>query len=57
MSIGGARNVAGALSRKALSISKVVVVNNMTLDGVIQAPAQPDEDTLGGFTHGGWPRQ
>jgi dihydrofolate reductase len=33
---------------------KVVVVNNITLDGVMQAPARPDEDTRGGFAHGGW---
>ncbi len=33
---------------------KVVVVNNVTLDGVMQAPARPDEDTRGGFTQGGW---
>jgi dihydrofolate reductase len=35
-------------------MSKVIVVNNMTLDGVIQAPGRPDEDTRGGFDHGGW---
>lgn len=26
----------------------------MTLDGVIQSPARPDEDTRGSFSHGGW---
>src|SRR5947209_6003885 len=26
----------------------------MTLDGVIQAPARPEEDTRGDFAHGGW---
>jgi dihydrofolate reductase len=35
-------------------MSKVVVVNNVTLDGVMQAPARPDEDRRGGFARGGW---
>ncbi len=33
---------------------KVVVNMNLTLDGVMQAPGRPDEDTRGGFEHGGW---
>jgi len=36
---------------------KIVVVNNLTLDGVMQAPGRPDEDTRGGFSHGGWASQ
>lgn len=32
----------------------VVVVEWMTLDGVVQAPGRPDEDRDGGFEHGGW---
>jgi dihydrofolate reductase len=35
-------------------MSKVVVFNSITLDGVMQAPARPDEDTRGGFKYGGW---
>jgi dihydrofolate reductase len=35
-------------------MSKVVVVESVTLDGVMQAPGRPDEDTRGGFEHGGW---
>jgi dihydrofolate reductase len=33
---------------------KIVVTTSVTLDGVMQAPARPDEDRRGGFEHGGW---
>jgi dihydrofolate reductase len=33
---------------------KIVVSEFMSLDGVIQAPGGPEEDTDGGFAHGGW---
>ena len=33
---------------------RVVVFMSVTLDGVIQAPARPDEDVRGGFERGGW---
>jgi len=33
---------------------KVIVIEFITLDGVIQAGGGPEEDTSGGFAHGGW---
>jgi hypothetical protein len=35
-------------------MGRVVVINHLTLDGVLQAPGRPDEDTRDGFAHGGW---
>jgi len=35
-------------------MSKIVVVENLSLDGVMQAPGRADEDLRGGFEHGGW---
>ncbi|MFZ5879535.1 MAG: dihydrofolate reductase family protein [Chloroflexota bacterium] len=33
---------------------KLMALEHISLDGVIQAPGGPDEDTSGGFAHGGW---
>jgi len=45
----------GATSKwKETGVRKVIVSEWMSLDGVVQAPAYADEDTSGGFEHGGW---
>lgn len=33
---------------------KIIVLEHISLDGVIQGPGGPEEDTSGGFTRGGW---
>jgi dihydrofolate reductase len=35
-------------------MGKVIVIEHVTLDGVMQAPGHPDEDPRDGFQHGGW---
>lgn len=35
-------------------MGKVIVIEHLTLDGVMQAPGHPDEDPRDGFEHGGW---
>ena len=35
-------------------MAEITVTNHVTLDGVMQAPGRPDEDTRGNFAHGGW---
>lgn len=38
-------------------MGNLIVVENISLDGVMQAPGRPDEDTRDGFEHGGWAAQ
>ena len=33
---------------------KIIVLSMITLDGVMQAPGTPEEDTSGDFKYGGW---
>lgn len=35
-------------------MGKVVAIEHVTLDGVMQGPARPDEDSRDGFEYGGW---
>jgi dihydrofolate reductase len=36
---------------------RIVISEFISLDGVVQAPGGPKEDTDGGFAHGGWSHQ
>ena len=40
--------------RLQVDMRKIVVLEHISLDGVIQGPGGADEDPSGGFTHGGW---
>jgi len=39
---------------KQQNMREIIVLSFISLDGVMQAPGGPDEDTSSGFTYGGW---
>ena len=39
---------------RGASVRRLIVIEFVSLDGVIQSPGAPDEDPSGGFAHGGW---
>jgi dihydrofolate reductase len=44
----------GTSAQRRRIMRKIIVLEFVTLDGVIQAPGGPQEDTDGGFKYGGW---
>ena len=40
--------------RKTRKMRKIRIIEQVSLDGVIQAPGEPDEDRDGDYAHGGW---
>src|SRR5215207_6286944 len=47
-------SAARTLEQDEVEMRNVIANEWVSLDGVAQAPGEPDEDTSGGFEHGGW---
>lgn len=47
----------GAQQGRSRSMGSITATMWITLDGVVQGLGRSDEDTRGGFTHGGWGQQ
>jgi dihydrofolate reductase len=43
-----------SISTKKNKMRQIIVLEFISLDGIIQAPGGPEEDTSGGFKFGGW---
>src|SRR5918996_4058556 len=52
--VARSESVERASDRKETGMRKVIVNEFLSLEGVAQAPGAADEDTSGGFEHGGW---
>jgi dihydrofolate reductase len=50
----GPLEVSSIGQNREVEMRKLIAMEWMSLDGVVQAPAYPDEDTSGGFKYGGW---
>ena len=57
---GGSNRAAVTIKQNQIGLErnsvmrKIIVLEFVSLDGVIQAPGGPEEDTSGGFAYGGW---
>src|SRR5215469_3795780 len=50
----GSRQGSARSTERSRTMGSITVTTWVTLDGIAQGLGRPDEDTRGGFTHGGW---